>query len=1271
MSFKDQVVNLVIKGRDLFSDVAKKSERALAQLAKQSETYSDRLKELQDTEKAVNAIEGLNRAIQKGESGYKESSVALDKLVSEQKKATKELKALESAEESNTSAVEAARKTKAEYTLKVKNARSELNKLGNSIGRNKNDLKKYSQRIEKAGYSTDKLGAASKELKGQQIAVESALNRVNKKIARHNQLLTQTKKPAADFKGSISGATSSLIALAGAYVGIDRLFDSVTSIFTTGDKFERLGVQFTALMGSFEAGEDATKWVKDFSKNTPLQLEQVSQAFVKLKAFGLDPMDGTMQAITDQAFKLGGSFQEVEGISIALGQAWAKQKLQGEEILQLVERGVPVWDLLAKSTGKNTVELQKLSTAGKLGRDVIKQLIDEMGNDSVGAAQANMNLLSGLISNAKDNLAEFYNLIASSGAMDWLKQQLKDLNTQFAEMSKDGSLQKWAKDISDAIISIGEGVKSTAKFLYDYRTVIGSVAATWATLKVGSFFVNVVSGSKAAIKWLTSLTVTQKAAAAAGITLDKSLKSVVGLLGKAGLAGVAALSVTSIVKLVSATWDLVSAENALKESRERLGRTDKQKNEMLREISRNTGVLVQSMDELNQAEKDGLIIYDLKNKAYASFSLEIVKQNKAILEQESATNKANKATENLANSTAATVEPLKLSTEQALRYTQTLTEQAENLQNVRGGMGGYLKAIDASIETLKQSGFQYKDQIKLLEQLKEKYEEHQTYLDATAKGADALEQAYKDLGITSTTELDKTVEKSREAFELIRDSKQPVNQIRDAFLQYAQAAITAAEASGKAVPEHLKTQAAALKLTDQYNKLTQSSKEYGDSVNKNLPIEQQLEANIKKTMAAMALNRKELNKNTTGNQVNGQALKALGENQAKLAQQTQLLNQVRELENANLEQLTTRYEVVAGQLQNLEESYRQGLLTDEEYNNQKQMLVQTLQLLQNEIDRLNTNEQDLQDGVENTTESLSRQSQELRELKDRLEGATEYTNLYAAAHEYLSKEFDFSAQSADELRQRYEELERSIVQNTLVSDVWWEQLARTSNQGFLREQKIIDETLALREYTEELESNGITLDRVNHIARQSQYAFSELGDEQLDPLLSAIDSARDRITSLRDDVNSTLGSLRDELDQLNDNQTAIEQRRYEQQQADLEAKLEAAEQANDQAAIKSAKESLRLSQEIYRTKQAQFKAEQKEREAQAKHRRSEPANSSAPASSSSQTSTVTTTTNRSVPANNKAELTLIVNNKRYITETKQSIMQELMNEIRREQLVGG
>ncbi|WP_320153516.1 tape measure protein, partial [uncultured Tolumonas sp.] len=216
-------------------------------------------------------------------------------------------------------------------------------------------------------------------------------------------------------------------------------------------------------------------------------LDEVTRVFVRLKAFGIDPMNGTMQGIVDQAYKLGGGFEEVQGISLALGQAWAKQKLQGEEILQLIERGVPVWEMLEKVTGKNTAELQKMSEAGALGRDTITSLMNVMAQSSAGAAADNMSLLSGLISNAKDNIEKFYRMVADNGALDWLKRQLSDLNAEFDRMLADGSLQKWAKQISDGVISTGEAVKQLISTLIDWKSQIATVGQAWIGLKIASW----------------------------------------------------------------------------------------------------------------------------------------------------------------------------------------------------------------------------------------------------------------------------------------------------------------------------------------------------------------------------------------------------------------------------------------------------------------------------------------------------------------------------------------------------------------------------------------------------------------------------------------------------------------------------------------------------------------------------------------------------------------------------------------------------------------
>ena len=260
-------------------------------------------------------------------------------------------------------------------------------------------------------------------------------------------------------------------------VGFYAIKKAMQGVLNTGDQFERLEVQLNAIMGSMAEGEQAMAWIKEFTKNTPLELQEVADAFTALKNFGLDPMDGTLQAIVDQTSKLGGGMERLKGISLALGQAWAKQKLQGEEILQLVERGVPVWSLLEKVTGKNTQELQKLSSAGKLGREAIKGLIDEIGKSSAGAAKANMGLLSGLMSNMADRWTEFKDSVADAGWLDYVKTQLTAFGNKLDELGKNGKLQELAQKISDGFISMAESVRLSLASISFEQFVQGATEA--------------------------------------------------------------------------------------------------------------------------------------------------------------------------------------------------------------------------------------------------------------------------------------------------------------------------------------------------------------------------------------------------------------------------------------------------------------------------------------------------------------------------------------------------------------------------------------------------------------------------------------------------------------------------------------------------------------------------------------------------------------------------------------------------------------------------
>ena len=313
----------------------------------------------------------------------------------------------------------------------------------------------------------DRAGVEIKDAAKAEEYLATEIDKTTKELTEHNAKLDKAsaKYKKAGDSAKVSGkGVKSFIASAAGLIGVTLLLGKIrdgfsslaTAVFKTGDEFELLSKRLNS---------DELKFIEEFARNTPLQLSGVADAFIRLRAFGVDPTLGAMQALTDQNAALGGGQAELEGIINAVGQAWAKQKLQGEEILQLVERGVPAWDLLAKATGKNTRELSKMSEQGKLGRKEIRLLIEEIAKANEGEAAKAMSTLSGIVSNLNDDFTMFYRKVADYGALDKLKEAFVGVREEIAGMANDGRLDKLAEATSNYFSTVIDWGKESAASL--------------------------------------------------------------------------------------------------------------------------------------------------------------------------------------------------------------------------------------------------------------------------------------------------------------------------------------------------------------------------------------------------------------------------------------------------------------------------------------------------------------------------------------------------------------------------------------------------------------------------------------------------------------------------------------------------------------------------------------------------------------------------------------------------------------------------------------
>lgn len=452
---KDRLIQFILRGKDELSPAAKSSAEALDAVSQEAARLGQALDDAKGAQGLGKALERTVRDValaQRNLSQAERQVVDLREALNKEPEAAGLQQSLKDAERA------AGRARRQLNALDAELADAE--KAAKAAGIDTNNLGDEQQRLAtEVTQAKQALAANNQELKEAQRASAAAARSAAEHTSRVDAVRAGMTSGAKQVLG-FAAAFVSLNAIMGlVQKGLNLVRDGIYAMLGTGDQYELLGKRMASLMGGIAQGEQATAWIKDFAKSTPLEVKDVTEAFALLKSYGLDPMDGSLQAIVDKNEQLGGGMERLQGISSALGQAYAKQKLQTEEILQLVERGVPAWTLLEKVTGKNAAQLADLASKGKLGRDVIAGLIDEMGRSAEGAAADNMSTLTGLVSNLSDVWSDFLNRVAQSGALDYAKEQLRGVADYIDQMDKDGRLDKLAKSLATAFEQGAEKVK--------------------------------------------------------------------------------------------------------------------------------------------------------------------------------------------------------------------------------------------------------------------------------------------------------------------------------------------------------------------------------------------------------------------------------------------------------------------------------------------------------------------------------------------------------------------------------------------------------------------------------------------------------------------------------------------------------------------------------------------------------------------------------------------------------------------------------------------
>ena len=370
-----------------------------------------------------------------------------------------------------------------------------VKKLERDYSSNINHLKKLQVELNQAGFDT-------KDFSGSQSKLATEIKQTNKALNQQKNALNiaaKAKNAWGKVKANLDnnyqlGQKIGTVGFGANLAGKNLLRPAISmgrgvaGMAQTAGKFEQLQSVLEITEGSSEKAKKSLEWVKQFAVDTPANVDEAAEAFVRLRAYGMDPTNGLLMSLGDTAAAMGKPvMQAVEAIADAV--TGENERLKEFGIKGSVVKGKNIIEY--QYTDKNGK--QQIAKVNKNDRKKIEETLKRIFNEKYsGAMEKQSKTLMGIWSKLEDVWTNFQLKIMESGAFDWIKNKLQGVLDLFDKAEKSGELQLWANDIGTVIKEVAQGfwecgeamaglIKAVSKFARENKGVIATLIK-WVTI---------------------------------------------------------------------------------------------------------------------------------------------------------------------------------------------------------------------------------------------------------------------------------------------------------------------------------------------------------------------------------------------------------------------------------------------------------------------------------------------------------------------------------------------------------------------------------------------------------------------------------------------------------------------------------------------------------------------------------------------------------------------------------------------------------------------
>ncbi|QCX32451.1 tape measure protein [Caloramator sp. E03] len=297
----------------------------------------------------------------------------------------------------------------------------------------------------------------------------------------------RAQKTGANIGDIFKNALSFTIGM-GMFEAVKSGFKTITSsALDFNSMIERATIGFTTMLGSAEKAQSFLDKMGKFAAGTPFEYPDLLDASQRLMAMGFtaDEVLPTLKAIGDAMAGMGKGTNEINGVIYALGQMRMAGRVNAQDMMQLVNQGIPAWQILAEEMGKTTAEIRKMSEQGLIPADyAVNVLINGMEKRFPNMMKNMENTWQGVTSTIKDIWRMTIGAITQDlfkGLTSWLTK-IRDTAANFYNLFS--FLKKHGIDTTNALrIAISNTFGTDlANIVYTFISSIQALGKTMITV---------------------------------------------------------------------------------------------------------------------------------------------------------------------------------------------------------------------------------------------------------------------------------------------------------------------------------------------------------------------------------------------------------------------------------------------------------------------------------------------------------------------------------------------------------------------------------------------------------------------------------------------------------------------------------------------------------------------------------------------------------------------------------------------------------------------